>query len=116
MSSLLEGGVGWGEGASGRFGGPWSHEHLDVCSGPVFPGVGCGDGARIAVLCDGIFGWVVGISICVSCTVISGALEINRASVSTTTFSAASRSFSRRIPSTGWGITESQPPGEDKSW
>jgi hypothetical protein len=106
MSSLLGGGVGRGDGASRRFGGRWRsgpNEDFNVCSGPIFPGVVCGDGAGIAVSGDGTFGCVVGISVSVSCTVISGAFEIDKASVSAITSSGASGSaFCRRILSTGW--------------
>jgi hypothetical protein len=77
---------------------PRPYGRFDVRSGPVFPGVACSDGARIAVSDDGIFGCVVEISVCVYCTVSSGALEINKDSTSAIAFSAASRSdFCRRI-------------------
>jgi hypothetical protein len=72
-----------------------------VCSGPVLPGVACDDRAGIGVFSDGIFGGVIGIFVCVSCTAISGDLEINNAPASAIAFSAVLRSaFFRRILST----------------
>jgi hypothetical protein len=74
-----------------------------VSSEPVFPGVASDDGAGIGVFGDDIFSCVVGMSVCVSCTAISGALEIDNAPVPAIAFSAASRSaFFRKILSTDW--------------
>lgn len=68
--------------ATKRFGSrkrPSPYERFDVCSGPVFPGVACDDGAGIDVFIDG------------------------KASISGIAFSAALRSaFCRKILSTNW--------------
>ena len=72
-------------------------------SGPVFPGVASDNGAGIGVFGGDIFSCVVGTSVSVSCTAISGVLEIDNAPVPAIAFSTASPSASfRRTLSTGW--------------
>jgi hypothetical protein len=115
-SSPLGGEVGRGKEASERFGrrrrpSSWmadvGRERLDVCSRLAFPGVaggGVGDGDVVTAPAGGggIFVCVVEFFAGVSCTLISGVLDINEALASALAFSAASRSAfcCRRILST----------------
>lgn len=116
-SSLLGGGVGWDEEASGRFERrrrprSWmadaGRERLDDCSRPVLSVVAGGGVAGGAVVSGpgggGIFVCEVEIFDDVSFTVISGGFKIDEALASALAFSAASRSAfcCRRILSTNW--------------